>query len=85
MLMLPQILGEPLVSLLDLNKGTNKNHVAIKKILKCHPNMNMEPLFEWNMEGEDERNLKALPYIISWFEKAEEAVAGDEEEERYHW
>jgi len=83
-LMLPQILVEPLGSLLHLNKGTNKNHVAIKKILKCHPNMNMEPLFEWHMEGEDERNLKALPYIISWFEKAEEAVAGDEEEESYN-
>ena len=38
----------------------------------------MEPLFHWNTEGEGERDLKALPYIIEWFEKAGEAVADDE-------
>ena len=65
-----------LASLLKMNKGTNKSHVAIKKILKYHPNIDMEPLFEWNMEGEGERNLKALPYVIAWFERAQEAVAG---------
>ena len=62
-----------------MNNGANKSHVAIKKILKYHPNIDMEPFFEWNMEGEGERNLKALPYVIAWFEKAEEAVAGEEE------
>ena len=36
---------------------------------------NMEPFFEWNMEGEGERDLKALPYIIEWFERAQGAVA----------
>jgi hypothetical protein len=34
------------------------------------------PFFEWDAE-EGEQNLKALPrpYLISWFERAEEAVA----------
>ena len=75
--------GDELKSLLNLNKCTNKSHVAIKKILKYHPNIDMEPFFEWNMEGEGEHDLKALPYIISWFERAGEAVAGDEEGESY--
>ena len=52
------------------------------KILKYHPNMDMGPLFEWGMEEEDEQNLKALPYVINWFERARVAVA-DEEEEQY--
>ena len=38
----------------------------------------MEPLFEWNMEGGGERNLKALPHVVAWFERAGEAVADDE-------
>ena len=37
------------------------------------------------MEGEGEHDLKALPYVIAWFERAEEAVAGDEGgEENYN-
>ena len=32
----------------------------------------MEPLFEWNMEGEGERDLKALPFVVAWFDKAGE-------------
>jgi len=70
--------GAHLASLLQLNMGPNKSHVAIKKVLKYHPNIDMEPLFHWNTEGEGERDLKALPYIIEWFEKAGEAVADDE-------
>ena len=69
---LPQPWGEQLASLLKLNKGTNKSHVAIKKILKYHPIIDMSPLFEWNMEGEGERDLKALPYAVSWFDRARE-------------
>ena len=38
----------------------------------------MKPLFEWNMEGDGERDLKALPYVISWLERAREVVANDE-------
>ena len=71
-------IGEQLAALLKLNTARNKSHVAIKKILTYHPNINMEPLFEWNMEGERERNLKALPYVIAWFERAGEAVANEE-------
>ena len=65
-----------LESLLMLNNGTNKSHVAIKKILKYHPNIDMEPMFEWDAE-EGEQNLKALPYVASWFERAGAAVGGD--------
>ena len=65
-----------LAPLLQLNKGIDKSYVAIKKILRSHPNIDMEPLFELDME-EGERSLKALPYVIAWFEKAAEAVASD--------
>jgi len=65
-------MGDPVVSLLRLNEKTNKSHIAIKKILKYHPNIDMEPLFEWGTE--DERNLMALPYVVDWFGRAEEAV-----------
>jgi hypothetical protein len=44
----------------------------------------MEPLFKWNLEGEGERDLKALPYVLAWFERAVEAVADDEEGEAYN-
>ena len=75
------VLEPQLASLLTLNENTNKSHVAIKKILQHHPNIDVEPLFEWDMEVD--RNLKALPFVVSWFQKAEEAVA-DEEGDNYH-
>lgn len=50
-----------LKSLLKLNHINNKNHVAIVKILK-HRELDMLPLFLWD--------LKALPFVITWFEKA---------------
>ena len=59
--------------LLNLNRGTNKNYVAIKKILRFHPIIDMKPLFVLASE-EGERSLKALPYIIDWFERAAYAV-----------
>ena len=68
---------ERLEYLLDLNGDTNKSHVAIKKILKYHPNIDMEPLFDWDAE-EGEQNLKALPHVVGWFDRAEEAVADDD-------
>ena len=74
--------GQQLASLLKLNNDTNKSHVAIKKILKYHPNIDMGPLFEWGMEEDGEQTLKALPYVVSWFGRAEVAVA-DEEGETY--
>ena len=64
--------------LLDLNKDTNKSRVVIKKILKYHPNIDMEPLFDWDAD-EDEQNLKALPHVVGWFDRAKEAVADDDE------
>ena len=76
--------GTHLGSLLQLNMCPNKSHVAIKKILKYHPNIDMAPLFDWDMEGEDEHNLKALPYVIAWFERAQVAVAEEEDGESYN-
>ena len=61
-----------------MSDGTDESHIAMRKILKYHPSIDMEPFFEWNMEGEGERDLKALPYVIAWFERAREADADDE-------
>ena len=68
--------GAKLVSLLKLNKSTtSKRHVAIKKILLYSPHIYMEPLFDLTVEeGDRERDLKALPHVISWFETAKEAI-----------
>jgi len=78
-----------------MNKVANKSYVAAKKILRYHPIIDMEPLFILGLE-DDERNLKALPYIIDWFDKASAAVndeedssvssgdSSDSEEEDYH-
>ena len=66
-----QYLGNQLTEVLKLNKGFNKSHVAIKKILKYH-RIDMEPLYDWDEDGE--WTLKALPYVVSWFEKAERAA-----------
>ena len=67
-----------LVPLLMMNKGTNKCHAVIKKILRYHPNIDMVPLFQLDIEEED-RSLKGLPYAISWFDKASAAVVDDRE------
>ena len=56
--------------------------MAIKKIQKYHPNIDMEPLFEWDSEGE--QTLKALPFVIDWFGRVDAAVAGDQDREDYH-
>jgi len=58
--------------LLILNKSKIKSHVAIRKILKYHPNIDMEQLFELGSEGE--LSLKGLPYILDWFNRAGEAI-----------
>ena len=44
----------------------------------------MEPFFEWNMEGDSQRDLKALPYVVAWYDRAQEAVADTEECESYN-
>ena len=71
----------PLDNQLKLNKGTNKGHNAMKKILLYHPDFDIEKLYRWDSEGE--QNLKALPYLLSWFERAEEAVADDDARRKY--
>ena len=60
-----------------MNKGTNKHHVTIKKILRYHPNIDMSPLYELDMK-EGEQNLKGLPYLIAWFDEASAAVDLDD-------
>ena len=65
-------IGEHLSSLLERNQLTNKSHVAIRKILHYHPNIDMEPMFEWDAEGD--QTLKALPYVVDWFDRAGVAV-----------
>jgi hypothetical protein len=55
-----------------INQGKcNKRHIAMKKILKYNI-LNMEPLYDW--DSEDEYSLKALPFVINWFERARKAV-----------
>ena len=61
-----------LTCLLGCNKYL-KEYAAINKIFHCHPNIDMEPFFEMGIE-DSERNLKGLPYVIDWFERAKEAV-----------
>lgn len=59
--------------LLTMNDGTtNKKHVAMKKILHFQA-IDMKPLYGW--DSEEELTLKALPYVVAWFERASEAVA----------
>ena len=35
------------------------------------------------MEGEGERDLKALPHVIDWFDRATKAVVGDDMQRDY--
>jgi len=61
-------------SLLGCNRYMKKYAAAaINKILRYHPNIDMEPFFEMGTE-DSERNLQGLPYVIDWFERAKEAV-----------
>ena len=71
---------QQLESLLAMNEDDNKSHIAIKKILKYHPNIDMDPMFEWGLDEDGERNLKALPYVIDWFRRAKEVVADEVDE-----
>ena len=69
----PQQTREELETLVNFNKGKNKSYVAILKILKYHPNIDVSELFTW--DGNGEQTLKSLPYLLSWFERAAKAVA----------
>lgn len=68
----PQKIKQQIKYLLNMNCLANKSHVAILKILKRHPNIHMEQLFEWDEKGE--QTLKSLPYVIDWFERAVKAT-----------
>ena len=56
--------------LLTMNKSVNKSHIAIKKILNRHRNFDMEPFLKWNM--------KVLPLVVVWFDKARACTDGNE-------
>ena len=76
-----EFFGEHLLSLLIMNEGKNKKHVAIKKILRYHTIMDMEAFFQLGSDDDEEKgNLKALPYLIAWFDRAREAVTESDEE-----
>jgi len=77
----PKAVGAKLSSLLTLNKNTNKSHVAVKKILLYHPIIDVESLFDWDMEVD--RSLKALPFLVSWFQMVVEALADEEDYGNY--
>ena len=57
----------------------NKSHVAIRKILHRYPDIDMELLFQWS------NYLKALPHVISWFERAKVVVVVANEGEEYNY
>ena len=69
---------EPPVSFRFLNEKENKHHVAIIKILLFHPPVDMQPFFKWGMEVDEEPTLKALPYVVDWFERAQVAISNDD-------
>ena len=57
---------------MDMNEETNKSHVAIRKIDRHRPSIDMKPFFCW--DAESELTLKGLPYILAWFEKAHTVI-----------
>jgi len=62
-----------LCSLLERNRNTTKEQVAVKKIIRYHPHLDMEPFLEWD--------LKVLPLAVSWFDKARGFSQNDDDEE----
>jgi len=47
---------------LNANTNANKSQIAMMKIFRHHPNIDMEPFFQWEM--------KVLPLVANWFDKA---------------
>ena len=66
----PLRLTATLWSLLKLNCDRDKKRVAVKKILRYHSKLDMEPFLEWD--------LKVLPVAVAWFKRARR-YAGSEE------
>jgi len=48
--------------LLRMRKIANSKEAAISKIFQSHPDLDMEPFYEWG--------LKFLPLTVTWFERA---------------
>lgn len=63
----PQPICGKCMWLRSLNEDSTNRHVAIRKIVQYHPNIDMTPLFELDMK-EGEQNLKGLPYVITLFD-----------------
>jgi len=61
---------------LDLNRNSNKSRVAMKKIIFNHNHLKMDSFFGWDSKGD--RSLKALPFVVNWFDRAEEVDKEDE-------
>ena len=59
-----------------MNRYISPSDAARLKIVQYHPNIDMEPLFEWG--SEDEQTLKALPFVVTWFDKAGEVGDADD-------
>lgn len=57
---------------IELNKGADKKQVAIRKILLHHPHIDMDPFFEWD--------LKMLPFVVSWIDRASCHAENENEE-----
>ena len=55
---------------LDLNELLDRRHAAIHKILKSHPDLDMEPFFQWK--------LKLLPAVINWFQSARSRMVAND-------
>ncbi|KAK1733971.1 leucine-rich repeat protein [Skeletonema marinoi] len=54
---------------LGLNEHLGRRHAAMKKILKSHPDLEMEPFFQLK--------LKLLPVVVNWFRSARSRWAND--------
>jgi len=61
---------------LGLNRNSDKDKVAMEKIIFNHNHLKMDSFFGWDSKGE--RSLKALPFVVNWFDRAEEVDKEDE-------
>jgi len=59
-----------LLSLLELNGGTNNNQIATQKILRHHTHLDMEPFLEWD--------LGVLPPVVNCFDRARDGAQNEE-------
>ncbi|EJK58556.1 hypothetical protein THAOC_21311 [Thalassiosira oceanica] len=54
-------ISRDVITMLRLNFGKDKSHVAAKKILQTHRHLDMRPLFD--------RELDLLPRVVAWLER----------------